>query len=130
MIRTAAGSARLQRAKPGTTKRNARIAALASVSRAMGHIRARNIGKAYRRYPHKWGRLAEWMGGRDRHELKWVLTDLTFDVAPGEAVGIIGFNGAGKSTLLKIVSGTTQPTTGNVDVGGRVAALLELGIGF
>lgn len=96
----------------------------------MGHIRVRNIGKAYKRYPHKWGRLAEWAGGGNHHELKWILRDLTFDVAPGESVGIIGFNGAGKSTLLKVICGTTRPTTGHVEVGGRVAALLELGIGF
>ncbi|HEX6794480.1 MAG TPA: ABC transporter ATP-binding protein [Casimicrobiaceae bacterium] len=96
----------------------------------MGHIRVRNIGKAYKRYPQKWGRLAEWVAGGSHHELKWILRDLTFDVAPGEAVGIIGFNGAGKSTLLKMISGTTRPTTGNIDVGGRISALLELGIGF
>jgi lipopolysaccharide transport system ATP-binding protein len=96
----------------------------------MGHIRVRGIGKAYKRYPRRSGRLVEWFGGRPRHELRWALRDVTFDVAPGEAVGIIGFNGAGKSTLLKIISGTTRPTIGDVEVGGRIAALLELGIGF
>ena len=96
----------------------------------MGHIRVRNLGKAYKRYPRKWGRLVEWLGGGPRHELRWALRDVSFDVAPGQAVGIIGFNGAGKTTLLKIISGTTRATTGDVDVGGRIAALLELGIGF
>jgi lipopolysaccharide transport system ATP-binding protein len=96
----------------------------------MGYIRTRNIGKAYRRYPHKWGRLAEWLGTKPHHQLKWVLQDVSFEVSPGEALGVIGFNGAGKSTLLKIIAGTTRATTGSIDVGGRVAALLELGLGF
>src|SRR6478609_6254203 len=96
----------------------------------MGYIRVRNVGKAYKRYTHKWGRVAEWLGGGSHHQLKWVFRDLSFDIAAGEAVGIIGFNGAGKSTLLKIISGTTRATTGNVEVGGRTSALLELGIGF
>jgi lipopolysaccharide transport system ATP-binding protein len=98
----------------------------------MGHLRVANLGKAYKRYPNRWGRAAEWLtGGRScRHELVWVLRDVSFDVQPGEAVGIVGQNGAGKSTLLKLITGTTAPTTGDVSVGGRVAALLELGIGF
>lgn len=96
----------------------------------MGHLRVKNLGKAYKRYPRKWGRAMEWLGMGMQHELKWVLRDISFEVAPGEAVGIIGVNGAGKSTLLKIITDTTKPTTGFVEVSGRISALLELGIGF
>lgn len=96
----------------------------------MGYLRVRNVGKAYKRYPGKWARLAEWITGLERHEKHWVLRDISFEVAPGQAVGIIGVNGAGKSTLLKIITGTAQPTTGSVEAGGRIAALLELGMGF
>lgn len=98
----------------------------------MGRIVVNNIGKAYKRYPSRWSRLLEWFDstGRVRHQAHWVLRGVSFEVAPGEAVGIIGNNGAGKSTLLKIITGTTQPTEGQVELGGRVAALLELGMGF
>jgi len=96
----------------------------------MGHLRIRNLGKAYKRYSHKWGRLAEWIGLGQRHQPCWILRDIDLDVAPGEAVGVIGVNGAGKSTLLKLIAGTTHPTTGTIERGGRLAALLELGIGF
>lgn len=89
-----------------------------------------NVSKAYKRYPGKWARAVEWLTGRPRHEKTWVLRDINFTVQPGEAVGIIGVNGAGKSTLLKIITGTTQPTSGSVQIQGRVAALLELGMGF
>jgi len=96
-----------------------------------GHLSVETLGKAYRRYPSRWSRLAEWLSpGRPRHELHWVLRHIGFSVAPGESVGIIGRNGAGKSTLLKLITGTTQPSEGEVRVTGRVAALLELGMGF
>jgi lipopolysaccharide transport system ATP-binding protein len=98
----------------------------------MGTITITNLGKAYKQYPTPWSRLTEWLlpVGKPRHQLKWVLQDINFKVNPGEAVGIIGINGAGKSTLLKMITGTTQPTTGSVNITGRVAALLELGMGF
>lgn len=98
----------------------------------MGRIQVQGLGKAYRQYKHRWSRLAEWFvpGQTVRHQLKWVLQDINFEVQAGEAVGIIGINGAGKSTLLKLITGTTQPTTGSVSMTGRVAAMLELGMGF
>jgi lipopolysaccharide transport system ATP-binding protein len=98
----------------------------------MGSIRVANLGKAYKQYPTRWSRLAEWLlpFRGPRHQLKWVLTDVSFQVAAGEAVGLVGVNGAGKSTLLKLITGTTHPTTGAVAMQGRVAALLELGLGF
>jgi lipopolysaccharide transport system ATP-binding protein len=98
----------------------------------MGTIIVKGLGKAYKQYGNRWGRLAEWIlpGQQPRHKLKWVLQDISFQLAPGDAVGIIGINGAGKSTLLKLITGTAQPTTGSVSIGGRVAALLELGMGF
>lgn len=96
----------------------------------MGHLRIRNIGKAYKQYGRKWGRLAEWLGAGTRHDLRWVLRNVSFDISRGEAMGIVGVNGAGKSTLLKIVTGTTKPSTGSVETEGRISALLELGMGF
>lgn len=98
----------------------------------MGSIQVQSVGKAYKQYPTRWSRLAEWLlpGNAPRHSLRWIIRDVTFDVKPGEAVGIVGINGAGKSTLLKIITGTTQPSCGSVQLQGRVAALLELGMGF
>lgn len=91
-----------------------------------------NIGKSYKQYPSKFSRLIEWvmpfLGAR--HKKKWVIRNITFNVKQGETIGIIGVNGAGKSTLLKMITGTTQPSEGEVVCVGRIAALLELGMGF
>jgi lipopolysaccharide transport system ATP-binding protein len=98
----------------------------------MGTIVVSNLGKAYKQYPNRWSRLLEWVtpGNAKRHNLKWVLQDISFTVNAGESMAIMGVNGAGKSTLLKLITGTTQPTTGSVHMTGRVAAMLELGMGF
>lgn len=98
----------------------------------MSFISVNNVGKAYKQYSSKSARLVEWISPTKklRHKLKWILNDISFQVQPGEAVGIIGINGAGKSTLLKLITGTAKPTTGEVILEGRVAAMLELGMGF
>jgi len=98
----------------------------------MGHLQVSNLGKAYKRYRTQRARLSEWLtvGAVTQHTQNWVLRGISFEIRSGEAVGIIGRNGAGKSTLLKLITGTTQPSCGTVEVGGHVAALLELGMGF
>lgn len=95
-------------------------------------IVAEGVGKYFRYYRSNFDRAVEWMtfDRSRRHEGHWALRDISFQIARGESVGIIGHNGAGKSTLLKLLTGTTQPTVGRVAVDGRVAALLELGMGF
>jgi lipopolysaccharide transport system ATP-binding protein len=67
---------------------------------------------------------------RQKRDQLWALDNVSFDVAPGEIVGIIGRNGAGKSTLLKILARVLSPTAGHITIHGRVVSMLELGIGF
>ena len=96
----------------------------------MAAVSVQGVGKAFKRYPSQWARAKEWLLRVPSHEKRWVLSDVSFEVAAGTAVGILGANGAGKSTLLKIISRASAPTSGVVAVEGRVAALLELGMGF
>jgi len=96
-----------------------------------GALRVEQLGKSYRQWGGEWRRMASWfaasMQPREEH---WVLKDVSFSVSPGEAVGIVGQNGAGKSTLLKLITGTTRPSQGQVQLSGQVSAILELGMGF
>ncbi len=98
----------------------------------MGHLKVRGLGKAYKHYHNRWAKLGEWLSPWpiQWHRKHWVLRNVDFELSAGDSVGIIGRNGAGKSTLLKLITGTTHATEGDVSVGGRVAALLELGMGF
>lgn len=87
-------------------------------------IRVENVSKRYHlRHP------VTTDTGEETHEL-WALKDVSFEIKKGESVGIIGPNGSGKSTLLKILAGVTKPTSGKVEIFGRVASILDIGAGF
>ena len=95
-------------------------------------LSVRNISKCFEIYEKPVHRLYQTLlaGRRKFYKEFWALKDVSFDVRRGECVGIVGKNGAGKSTLLQIITGTLAPSSGEVQVRGRVAALLELGSGF
>jgi lipopolysaccharide transport system ATP-binding protein len=94
-------------------------------------IHVSNVGKTYRAYRNEFSRFLSWFGFNVANvEETKVLDNIHFSVSEGEAVALVGENGAGKSTLLKIITGTVQPTCGNIAVNGRIAAILELGLGF
>lgn len=94
-------------------------------------ISLKNISKCYKRYAHPVDRLKEiLLPGKSRAEEFWAVRNINLDIYRGETLGIVGQNGSGKSTLLQIIAGTMTPTTGKVEIGGRISALLELGSGF
>ena len=93
-------------------------------------IKAEKLSKRYRVYHRPFDRFKEAITRRPCHQVVKALDDISFQVAFGERLGIIGENGAGKSTLLKIMAGTLTPTSGEMVKQGRAAALLELGSGF
>lgn len=95
-------------------------------------ISVKDLSKVYRLYDKPIDRLKESLNifHKSYHNEYYALNNLSFDIKRGETVGIIGINGAGKSTLLKIITGVLTPTGGNIEVKGKISALLELGAGF
>ena len=90
-----------------------------------------NVSKAFRKFDSVAHRMANWLFGAERGlNSVEVIKSISLNVLPGEVVAIIGQNGAGKSTLLKLITGVIQPNSGGVHYLGRVAAILELGLGF
>jgi lipopolysaccharide transport system ATP-binding protein len=97
-----------------------------------GRIVVDRVSRVFRVYPKAQRTLKDVFvsAGRSRASEVWALRDVSVEIEPGAAVGLVGRNGSGKSTLLRLVSGIIKPTSGHLDVGGRVASLLELGAGF
>ena len=95
-------------------------------------IHVEGLNKVYRLYDHNRDRLVDSLGlaRKKRYREHFALNGVDLDVYQGECVGIIGTNGSGKSTILKIITGVPNPTSGTVQVNGRISALLELGAGF
>ena len=95
-------------------------------------IDVKNVNKTYKLYDKPSLRVKEALSitGKKYHKKYEALRDITFQVEKGEMLGIIGKNGAGKSTLLKIITGVLTPTSGTVNINGKISALLELGAGF
>src|SRR5437867_1260750 len=96
-------------------------------------IRFEHVSKAYDLYAGKrtlFAGLSIATGRSTDAGLFYALSDVSFEIAKGDSVGIIGKNGSGKSTVLKLVAGITTPTRGTIDVKGRISSLIELGAGF
>lgn len=96
----------------------------------MAVIECEKIGKMYKLYPGPRQRFLESLGRKKRHHEFWALRNVSFSVAKGESLGLLGQNGAGKSTLLKILSGASRHTVGRMSMQGKVTSILDLGAGF
>jgi ABC-type polysaccharide/polyol phosphate transport system ATPase subunit len=99
-----------------------------------GQINAQDVGVAYRLYREKVSTLKEAVANRFRHlrgaETFWALRHVSLEIAPGEAVALVGHNGSGKSTLLKTMAGVLLPSEGALATQGRISPMIELGAGF
>lgn len=95
-------------------------------------ISVNHVSKVYKLYDNPMDRLKESLGlsRKKKYKEHYALNGISFEIKKGETVGIIGTNGSGKSTILKIITGVLNPTSGSVQVDGRISALLELGAGF
>ena len=95
-------------------------------------INVKNVDKIYKLYDSNKARVADTLGltRKKNYREHYALKNMSFQVKKGECVGLIGTNGSGKSTILKIITGVLSPTKGEVEVDGRISALLELGAGF
>ncbi|MGB3071270.1 MAG: ABC transporter ATP-binding protein [Ottowia sp.] len=93
-------------------------------------LRLHNVSKEYLVYDSPRARLKALLTGRALHRSHWALRDVSFELQRGQCLGVVGANGAGKSTLLKLITGTLQPSQGQVARSGRITAILELGAGF
>ena len=96
----------------------------------MSRLLVNSVSKQFKIYDRPQDRLLELLLRKSRHNVFQVLSDISFALEDGKSLGIVGINGAGKSTLLKILAGTLQATSGDFQIFGQVAALLELGAGF
>ncbi len=97
-----------------------------------GVIKVNNITKVYKLYKGRTDRLLDALSisGKKHYKEYYALNDVSFQVNKGETVGLIGTNGAGKSTLLKLITGVLSPSSGSIEIEGKISALLELGAGF
>src|SRR5574344_652417 len=94
-------------------------------------LEVKNIYKSYRTYNSEIWRILSWFGIKHKAiQENYTLKNISFSIKEGEAIGVVGQNGAGKSTLLKIITGTLHPSKGEIKVNGKIAAILELGMGF